>query len=317
MDSPQDRVGGVDTAADVAQSRSALAGLRANLMPPEADVLQRKAALRNILGLPPYEPCSCVPGPRHRTNRLVADWERIAAVAAQQRPDLIELKLILEADQQQLLVAQQQRPAAGRCDGLYRWNGLEGRRPAATESHPPRAVPPIGRWASTSPCHWAAAGRRPASPAGVDPGPRPGQSRPGPARGVHDLATSSATSIVLRAVPGVRRAREAARVNLDRQAAAFRAGRTILLNVLQAIADWGNSVSAEAQTLAQYNTELAGLERTTGTILETHGVRFIRNIFSSWTSRSRVSPCSLLSPVVAADGEPRRLSRHRSAGGGF
>jgi len=68
--------------------------------------------------------------------------------------------------------------------------------------------------------------------------------------------------------------RIAARVNLDQQLAQWRNGRVIFLNVLQAISDWGNAVSSEAQALAQYNTELASLERQTGTILETHGVRF-------------------------------------------
>ncbi len=59
------------------------------------------------------------------------------------------------------------------------------------------------------------------------------------------------------------------------------AGRTIFLNVLQAITSWGNAVSSEAQTLTQYNTELANLERQTGTILETHGVRFYEERFAS------------------------------------
>ena len=51
------------------------------------------------------------------------------------------------------------------------------------------------------------------------------------------------------------------------------------INVLQAISDWGNSVSAEASSLAQYNTELANIELETGTILETHGVFFFEDRF--------------------------------------
>ena len=57
------------------------------------------------------------------------------------------------------------------------------------------------------------------------------------------------------------------------QQAAFRNGRINFINVLLAITDWGNSVSGEARALAQYNAELATLERATGTILESHGVR--------------------------------------------
>src|SRR5262249_7427973 len=50
--------------------------------------------------------------------------------------------------------------------------------------------------------------------------------------------------------------------------------KSIYLNVLQAVTDWGNTVSAEAQALTQYNTELANMERQTGTILQTHSVQF-------------------------------------------
>src|SRR5205814_252981 len=78
-----------------------------------------------------------------------------------------------------------------------------------------------------------------------------------------------------------RETRAAARVNLEQQLAEYRVGRAIFLNVLQAITDWGNAVSAEAQSLSQYNTELANLERQTGTILETHGVRFTEERFRS------------------------------------
>jgi hypothetical protein len=62
----------------------------------------------------------------------------------------------------------------------------------------------------------------------------------------------------------------------------YRAGRkTYTLDVLQSITDWGNAVSAEVQALVQYNTELANLERLTGTILETHGIRFAEERYCS------------------------------------
>ena len=76
--------------------------------------------------------------------------------------------------------------------------------------------------------------------------------------------------------------RAAARANLEVQFARYRQGLpTLYINVLQAIADWGNSVSSESQALIQYNTELANLERQTGTILETHGIRFYEERFES------------------------------------
>jgi hypothetical protein len=79
------------------------------------------------------------------------------------------------------------------------------------------------------------------------------------------------------------RVREAARNNVNQQLARNREGfkDVLLINVLQAITDWGNAVSNENQALVRYNTELANLERETGTILETHGVRFWEERFRS------------------------------------
>ena len=53
----------------------------------------------------------------------------------------------------------------------------------------------------------------------------------------------------------------------------------IYLNVLQALNDWGNAVTSEAQQLLAYNTDLANVERQTGTILETHGLVFYEERF--------------------------------------
>jgi hypothetical protein len=78
-----------------------------------------------------------------------------------------------------------------------------------------------------------------------------------------------------------RETRLAAQVNLEQQMERYLAGLNQYINVLQAIVDWGNAVSSEAQSLAQYNTELAILERETGTILETHGVRFQEERYGS------------------------------------
>jgi len=75
--------------------------------------------------------------------------------------------------------------------------------------------------------------------------------------------------------------RAAATTNLEVQMAEYRAGRVTFLNVLQAITSWGNSVSNEASSLVQYNVELATLERQTGTILESHGVRMAEERYGS------------------------------------
>ena len=83
-----------------------------------------------------------------------------------------------------------------------------------------------------------------------------------------------------------RTVREAARINLDRQLDFFRAGsipteRVTYINVLLAVTDWGNAVSAEADSLALYNIELASLQQQIGTILEDHGIQFYEEHYAS------------------------------------
>jgi hypothetical protein len=61
----------------------------------------------------------------------------------------------------------------------------------------------------------------------------------------------------------------------------FGASLINFIPVLQSITDWGNAMTSEAAALAQYNTLLAELEQQTGTILETHGVRFYEERYGS------------------------------------
>jgi hypothetical protein len=84
--------------------------------------------------------------------------------------------------------------------------------------------------------------------------------------------------------------RAAALENLRAQMVRYQVGANQYINVLQAIVDWGNAVSSEAQSLAQYNTELARLQRETGTILESHGIRFYEERYGSIGPLGRCCP---------------------------
>jgi hypothetical protein len=83
--------------------------------------------------------------------------------------------------------------------------------------------------------------------------------------------------------------REAARANRDLQLKWFGAGLTDYLNVLEAITSWGNAIDSQAQSLLQYDTELANLQEQMGTILEAHGVRFIEEGYCSIGPLGRVA----------------------------
>jgi outer membrane protein TolC len=268
---------------DVAQARLAYHNFRASLVTAEANLLQREAALRNVLGFPPYDPDQLVPVTPPELNRITPDWTEMLTLAQERRPDLIELKLILEADEQRLIQSRNQALPQVDAVALYRWNGLEGEVPAGTTL---RSRP--GQFTD-----WTLAVNF-SVPLGLR------QSRAALRRqelvisrdlanldqGVHAVSHFIAENLrnlaqFYEQYEAFHAAREAAETNLQRQYAEYRNGRTILLNLLQAITDWGNAVSAEAQALLQYNTELANTEVQTGTILETHGVRFYEERFGA------------------------------------
>ena len=284
---------------ETAQAQSALAQFKAGLIGAKANLMTREAVLQNILGLPPTEPNRLVPVTPPTSERIDFDWNEVTQIAQQRRPDLIELKLVLEADQQRLLLARNQRQPNLDLVALYRWNGLEGRMPSgdriATGGDDATdwtlgvnfSVPLFLRQerATLRSAQLIVARDRANLTQGVH------SARHILALNFRNLDTFYSQYEAFQTV------RAAAQTNLQRQYAAYRTGNPVLfVNVLQAISDWGNAVSQEANSLAQYNTELANIERQTGTILETHGVFFFEDRFCSlgplWMSRkhSRLYP---------------------------
>ncbi len=280
---------GFASLADVAQSRSALADFRAALITANAAVLDREAALRNILGLPPSAPALIVPVSPPSSVPFEVDWPTVLDVAAVRRPDLIEWRLILEAEQQRLIMRRNESLPRLDAVALYRWNGLEGRTPD-------REI------ISTQPgeyTEWQLGvnfsvplGQRAARARLREEQLRITRDRAQLEQAYHNAAHQLAASYrnlaqYYEQYRAYQDSRFASRQNLDAQMAVFsvnlsRQGeRAIYLNVLQAITAWGNAVSAEARALTAYNTELATLERRTGIILEAHGIRFAEERFAS------------------------------------
>lgn len=282
-------------AADQAQARTSLANFRANLIAARNTVLQREAALRNILGLPPSDEIQLVPSTEPTIQQLQPDWQLLTELAAQQRPDLIELKLILEADEQQLLIANNTARPRLDATALYRWNGLEGETPA-------------GNRISSAP------GQFPDWTLGVNFSVPLGlrreraqlrqrelilvRDRANLAQGLHAASHDLATTVrslgrAYEQYLAFREAREAAAENLKIQEGIFRGEfdpAFNFLNVLVAITDWGNAVRSEAFSLTQYNTLLAELELQTGTILESHGIWFYEERYGSIGPLGRLHP---------------------------
>ncbi|MGB7328946.1 MAG: TolC family protein [Rubripirellula sp.] len=282
-------------AGDLAQSQLALENFRASLLASEANVLQRQAALLNMLGLPPYEAQRTIPVTPMAEELITVDWTAINELAQRERPDIIELKLILEADQQRLLLADNQARPQLNGVALYRWNGLEGIAPSGNRirsgsgdfedwSLGVNFSVPLGLRAER-----AALRQRQLLIT---------RDRANLDQGLHQMQHSLALSLrnleqFFAQYERFQAVRQAARINLERQLAQYNEGIVQFIVVLQAIVDWGNSVSAEAQALSQYNTEISRLELQTGTILQTHNVVFFEERFRSIGPMGRLGdePC--------------------------
>jgi outer membrane protein TolC len=279
---------GIEDIGPVAQAGAALAGFRSGLVTARANQLQREASLRNILGLPPVDSREIVPITLPSTEWPQESWEDIVGVAQVRRPDLIELKLVIEADQQRLLMARNQALPSVDVVALYRWDGLQGRTPG-------------GLYVSSGPGQFTGwqLGVNFSVPIGLR------ESRANLRRqelliardrvdldqalhnAVHRLAATYRNMAQFYEQYRVsKEEKEAALISFGYQQSHWEEGGTqtkpvFYLNVLQAITQLGNAHIAEAQSLTQYNTEMANLQREAGAILEAHGVRFSEEWFAS------------------------------------
>ena len=251
---------GFAAAGDVAQARVSYAQFKAALVASEANALATEGALRNILGLPPEDGRRIVPTLPPASKRLLPDWDRVIHMAEERRPDIVELKLIVEADRQQLLQAENQALPQLNATVLYRWNGLSGEMPN-------------GQQLSTRGGQYTdwSVGVNFSVPLGLRQGRAVVRQQrllivrdaDNVAEGVHEAVHNLA--VVVRDLDSAyeqyeafKEAREAAYENLQIQIEQFRISRIAggYLNVLQAINDWGNAVSSEAAA--------AGLQRGAG-----------------------------------------------------
>jgi outer membrane protein TolC len=272
---------GFSDVGTASQTRVTYNQFRANRIAAEADVLAREGTLRNLLGLPPDDNRQIIPTSAPAGQRLPHDWDALVSLAEQRRPDIVELKIIVDADEVKLLQAENQTLPRLDAALLYRWNGLSGEMPNEQEisSRP-------GQFTDWS------AGINFSVPLGL----RQGRAQVRQQKllivrdranvqqqihlAIHQLAADlrdldSAYEQYL----AFKETRVAADINLRVQNEKFRTGQTIYLNVLQALNDWGTAVSSEAQQLLVYNVALAALEQATGTILETHGLVFAEERF--------------------------------------
>lgn len=299
---------GFDQVSVAAQARSALANFRAALISAKSDLLLRETALRNVFFQRLSNNVKYVPSSVPVQEKVEFNWEELLVLAEQYRPDIIELKLVLEADEQQLFQASNQARPQFDAIANYRWDGLQGTMPNGGN-----LVSGPGQFEGFN------LGVNFSVPIGLR------QSRAALRRQelvlqrdrvnldqamhqmVHQLAINYRNVDQFYAqIVAFKEAKEASRLNLENQLEDYRSGRSEFINVLQAISDWGNAVSQEAQSIAQYNIELANIEFQSGTILETHGIVFYEERFQSLGPMGRLGAPRCYPAKIFPNGGPER-----------
>ena len=122
------QVGSADL-GDTAQAQVSLSQFRANLITARAEILDREAALFNVFGLPPRPDVRLIPTTAPSRIRIDVDWEDLVTTASNNRPDIIQRKLDIHADEQRLRVACNRTLPQLDAVGLVRMNGLGGQAP--------------------------------------------------------------------------------------------------------------------------------------------------------------------------------------------
>ena len=265
---------GLSDLKDVAQAKVTYTQFKAQLVAADALVLSREDTLRNIMGLPPNDNRRIVPVSAPTTKLLKPDWPELVHIGEQRRPDIVELKLILEADKQRLLQSQNATLPKLDAVGQYRWNGLSGEMFN-------------GDNLSATYTDWSL-GINFSVPLGMRQGRAQIRQRElilardqaNVEQSVHEAIHQLSQTVQDLAnnyeqYLAYKESRAAALENLQVQIEQFRVHRNIYLNVLQALNDWGTAVTSESRSILSYNVSLANLERQTGTILETHGLVFV------------------------------------------
>ncbi|MEM8679268.1 MAG: TolC family protein, partial [Planctomycetota bacterium] len=292
----QQQVGRTD-AGDLAQSAVSLANFRATLIASKANLINQEEALRNLLGLPPGSPIRFVPSTPPVTRRLEFDWDELVVSAQQYRPDLIEGTLLLETDVQRVIRANNNALPQVNALASYQFRGLGGRDAAG--AYASSTFGQYGDWnvgVTTSLPLTLRSSRAELRAAELTLA----RDRANLQQQFH--AARHLIALSLRNLDqfydqyeAFKRVRESSKINLEKQFAVFKFGaeNATVLNLLQAVTDWGNAVSSEAQAISQYNAELANLDRQIGLLLERHDIAFdeagYRSIGPCWPWKQ--DPC--------------------------
>lgn len=305
---------GLGDASDLAQARVTAANLRAQLIAARSTLLTREQALRNMFGWPPHGPEELVPTTAPTTGAIPWKWDEIVATAIDNRPDLASRRLTMRIDQQELTVAENETLPDVNVNAAYRLNHLAGETP-------------YGNFVDTAGGRYASwrlgvdlnmpIGRRDSRAVLRERQLIHARDRAKYEEALHQTSHTLANTYrnldqSLLEYRAFQETRAAAKKNVDVQQSRWKADFTIYINVLQAIASWGDAVASESRAVLQYNSELARLQEQMGVILEENGVVLENEYFCSLGPGGRMAyqrayPRSI-QPQTGKPTEPPRVT---------
>lgn len=279
---------------DVAEAEQQLRQFQLQLVQATTELINTERQLRNILGLPPADNRKIIPVTAPTEARLEPDWNTSLSQMVNYQPDIVQQQLLVRVAELQLLVARNSLLPALNLDVLYQFNGFGKNLDDAFAVMTGRAIPaidpvisaqqqaagisaqpayyknfttwqvgltfqmPIGfrnALADTRQAQYGLLRQRAFLQQTVH------QSAHGLARFFNEVDSNYKT------LKYAGMAREAAEVRLRAQRFFFEAGTINIDRYLDAVNQWATAVALEAQYKTSYNTAIAALEESKGTLL--------------------------------------------------
>ncbi len=285
---------GSGSVPNVAEAEQQLRNFQIDYVQSTADLINVERQLRNILGLKPSDNRRIVPTTAPTEARLVPDWDTSFAQMIAFQPDIVQNQMLVRIAELQLLITRNQLLPALNFDALYQFNGFGQRldeAEAVGTGASVRAIDPIVSQMQQN--------------AGLNPTPgtfknftnwQVGLTFQMPLGFRRELANTRASQytllrqraflqqVVHQSTHSLQRfflevdanykllkyaglAREAAEKRLAAQRSFFEAGTINIDRYLDAVNQWANAVAREAQFKTSYNTSIAALEESKGTLL--------------------------------------------------
>jgi outer membrane protein TolC len=285
---------GVGAPPNVAEAQEQLERFRLDLVDKTANLITTERQLRNILGLPPADSRRINPVTAPTDARVEPDWETCLRQMVTFQPDIVQQQLLTRVAELQLLSSRNQLLPVLNLQALYQLNGLGHHLDQAESVMTGREILGINpmlqaqqRLAGLNPTAGLVGGfsfwqvgltfQMPIGYRGPLANARQAQytllrQRAFTQQTVHQTTHSLYRFFIevdsnYKLFKTATNLKKAALVRLEAQRAYYENGSITIDRYLEALRNWSNAVAQEADFRTRYNTAIAALEESKGTLL--------------------------------------------------